>query len=68
MNAAPFEMQYVVRHNAEKHQAEYPFVAETVLESIYMDDTMDSTETEDNAKNLNEEFKKIMEVMWYETS
>ena len=29
---------------------------------------MDSTETEDNAKNLNEEFKKIMEVMWYETS
>ena len=56
MNAAPFEVQYVVRHNAEKHQPEYPFVAEAVLESIYMDDTMDSTETEDNAINLNEEF------------
>ena len=62
MNVAPFEVQYVVRHNAEKHQAEYPFVAETVLESIYMDDTMDSTETEDNAKNLNEEFKKLWKL------
>ena len=32
MNAAPFKVQYVVRY-AEKHQAEYPLVEETVLES-----------------------------------
>ena len=49
MIAAPFEVQYAVRHNAEKHQAEYPLAAETVLESTYMNDTMDSTETEGNA-------------------
>ena len=49
MIAAPFEVQYAVRHNAEKHQAEYPLAAETVLESTYMDDTMDSTEIEGNA-------------------
>ena len=58
MNAAPFEA-VCVRHNAEKHQAEYPLVAETVLESTYMDDTRDSTETEDNAINLYEELKKL---------
>ena len=49
MNAAPFEMQHVVRHATEKHQAEYPLVVEKVLESTYMDDTMDATETEENA-------------------
>ena len=59
MNAAPFVVQYVVRHNAEKHQTEYPLAAETILESTYMDDTMDSTKTEDNAINLYEELKKL---------
>ena len=52
MNVAPFEVQYVVRHNAEKHQAKYPLAAETVLKSTYIDDTMDSTETEDNGDIL----------------
>ena len=42
----------MVRHNAEKHQAEYLLAAETVLESTYMDDTIDSTETGDNATYL----------------
>ena len=54
-----FEVQYVVRHNAQKHQAEYPLAAQTVLESTYVDDTMDSTETEDNAINLYEELEKL---------
>ena len=69
MNASPFEMQYVVRHNAEKNQSEYPLAAETILESAYMDDTMDSTQTEDNAIYLYEELKKSWKLyMWYETS
>ena len=59
MNVAPSEVQYVVRYNAKKHQVEYTLAAETVLESIYMDDTMDSTETEDNAIYLYEELKKL---------
>ena len=54
-----FEVQYVVRHNAQKHQAEYPLAAQTILESTYVDDTMDSTETEDNAINLYEELEKL---------
>ena len=62
MNAAPFAVQFAVRHNAEKHQAEYPLAAETVLESTYMDDTMDYTKTEDNAINLYEELKKLWKL------
>ena len=74
MNAAPFVVQYVVRHNAEKHQTEYPLAAETVLESTYIDDTMDSTKTEDNAINLYEELKKLWNLcgmkphMWLSNS
>ena len=60
MNPAPFEVQYVVRHNVEKHQAEYPLAA--ILESTYMDDTMDSTETEDNAIYLYEELEKLWKL------
>ena len=62
MNAAPFAVQYVVRDNAEKHQTEYPLGAETVLEPTYMDDTMDSTKTEDDAMYLYEELKKLWKV------
>ena len=62
MNAAPFAVQYVVRDNAEKHQTEYPLGAETVLESTYMDDTMDSTKTEDDAMYLYQELKKLCKV------
>ena len=46
----------MLRYNDEKHQAEYPLAAET-LESACMDDTVDSTETEDNALYLNKELK-----------
>ena len=59
MNTAPLEVQYGVRRNAAKHQADYPFPVETVLESTNMDDTMDSTETKDNAICLYEELKKL---------
>ena len=62
MNAAPFAVQYVVRDNPKKHQTEYPLEAETVLESTYMDDTMDSSKTEGDAMYLYEELKKLWKV------
>ena len=62
MNAAPFAVQYVVRHNADEHQIEYPSTAETVLESTYMDDTMDSKETVDGVIYLYEELKKLWKL------
>ena len=62
MNVVSFEVQCVVRHSAEKHQAEYQLAAETVLESTYMDDTMDSTETKDNTMYLFEELKELWKL------
>ena len=40
--------------HAEKNKELYPRVAETVLESTYMDDSMDSTETEEEGIQLYE--------------
>ena len=62
MNTGTSEVYYVVRHNAEKYQTEYLLTAETVLESTYMDDIMDSTEMNDNAINLYEELKKLWKL------
>lgn len=44
MNASPFLSQYVSQENARKHANKYPLAAETVLQSMYMDDSMDSVE------------------------
>ena len=51
-----------MRHNAEKHRAWHPLATETVLESAYMDDPIDSTETEDDAIYLHEESKKLWKL------
>ena len=52
----------MVRHSAEKHQAEYQLTAEIVLESTYMDDTLDFIETEDNTMYLFEELKELWKL------
>ena len=38
------EAQFVAQENARRHRTEYPLVAETVLQSTYMDDSLDSVE------------------------
>ena len=62
MNAAPFEVQYVVRHNTEKHQVDYPLAAEAALEPTHMNDTMGSTETEYNAIYLYKQLKNLWKL------
>ena len=42
VNSSPFQVQFVAREHAKKHQPEFPLAAETILESTYMDDSMDS--------------------------
>ena len=42
VNSSPFQAQFVAREHARKHQPEFPLAAETILESTYMDDSMDS--------------------------
>ncbi|KAJ8034197.1 hypothetical protein HOLleu_20937 [Holothuria leucospilota] len=42
LNAAPFISQLVAKENAKKYQNEFPLASKTVLQSTYMDDSMDS--------------------------
>jgi hypothetical protein len=45
-NAAPMECQFVAQENARRNQSTHPMAAETILHSTYMDDSIDSVETE----------------------
>ena len=38
MNALPFEVQYMERHNPEKDPSKYSSTKETILESKYLKD------------------------------
>ena len=58
---APFEAQYTVQENAQKHQNQFPAAAERVLESTYMDDSMDSTISEQNAFDLYHQLSQLWE-------
>ena len=64
INSSPFHAQYVSQHHAKKNKNEYPLAAEIVLCSTYMDDSMDSVKTCDEAIKL----YKVIRVMgksWY---
>ena len=46
INAAPFLTQFVSQYHAKKWEKSYPRAAETILHSTYMDDSMDSVESD----------------------
>ena len=52
VNASPFLAQLVSQQHAKSVAAEYPRAAEAVMRSTYMDDTMDSVASVDDAKQL----------------
>ena len=43
-NSVSFEGQFIVQENARRHKTEFPLPAKTVLQSTYMDDSLDSVE------------------------
>ena len=59
--SAPFEAQFTIQEDARKHQNQFPAAAETVLESTYMDDSMDSTVDEQNAIDLYRQLSELWE-------
>ena len=46
------ECQFVAQENARRHKNLFPIAAETVLKSTYMDDSIDSVETEEEGIEL----------------
>ena len=46
VNSCPFQAQFVAQEHARQREKDFPKAAETVLESTYMDDSMDSAVNE----------------------
>ena len=58
-NSAPMEAQFVAQENARKYRDLYSLAAETVLKSTYMDDSIDSVESEEEGVKLYYELKEL---------
>ena len=58
--ASPFCAQHVVHTHAKVHAADYPHAAETVDNSMYVDDVLDSFETVDEAIQLRHELSELL--------
>ena len=62
LNSAPFEAQYILRRmqkKKKKTQKEFRLALETVLDSTYMDEIMDSFVNEDEAVKLVQQLKEL---------
>ena len=59
VNLSPFLAQLVSRHHATIHEKAFPKAAETVLQSTYMDDSMDSVLTDELGVDL---YKQLSEL------
>ena len=62
LNSAPFEAQDILRRmqkKKKKTQKEFRLALETVLDSTYMDEIMDSFVNEDEAVKLVQQLKEL---------
>ena len=59
INSSPFQAKFVAQTHEEKHRDEFPMAAETVLNSTYMDDSMDSVADESQGIKLYEELNQL---------
>lgn len=58
--SSPFLAQYVLQQQALDAQDQYPTASEVALKSIYMDDVLDSFETEGIAKQVRQDLGNLM--------
>ena len=61
VNSSPFQAQLVSREHACRHKEDFPLAAETVLESTYMDDNMDSVQDETSGIELYRQLSTLWE-------
>ena len=59
VNSCPFQAQFVTQNHAEKHTDDLPLASEAVLDTTYMDDTMDSVETDDKGVELYQQLTSL---------
>ena len=61
INSFPFQTQLVKQEHARRNCSSFPRVAKTILESTYMDDSINSTSSEEEAITLYKELSGIWE-------
>ena len=59
LNSCLFQAQFVTQTHAKKNKELYRRAAETVLQSTYMDNSIDATETEKEGTQLYVDFSKL---------
>ena len=59
VNSSPFLAQFVTQHHARQMSEKLPIAAETVLKGTYMDDSLDSFETESEAKEAHNQLVQL---------
>jgi len=57
--SSPFLAQFVAQYHAQQHQQEHPLAAETILQSTYMDDSMDSMPNIETAIELYKQLSQL---------
>ena len=58
--ALPISAQYVLHYHAETHSREFPEAAESVNDSMYVDDLLDSCNIAKDAKNLQTQLSNLL--------
>ena len=58
--ASPFFAQFIVQKHAEDKAEHYPEAADTVSNSIYVDDVLDSCETSKDAIELRRQLSELL--------
>ena len=61
VNSCPYQAQFVSQKHARENKEQYPKAAETILESTYMDDSMDSVPSDEECLELYDQLSKLWE-------
>ena len=60
VNSSPFLAQFVLQRHAKHYGSDFPIAAKTVEKSTYMDDSMDSVQTEEQVRVLYNQLSKLL--------
>jgi hypothetical protein len=63
--ASPFCAQYVIHAHAQAHTETFPAAAESVDNSMYVDDVLDSSETIESAQDLRRQLYYGIVLLWH---
>ncbi|MCG8047834.1 MAG: hypothetical protein N0E48_19785, partial [Candidatus Thiodiazotropha endolucinida] len=60
VNSSPFQAQFVLQQHAKMYQGDFPIGSETILQSTYMDDSMDSVLNDEMGIELYNQLSQLL--------